>query len=94
MLKGKIWGATALVMLTMSPVFAGAFWGPPRHSGSPPVSHPGPVSPPGGAVDNPSGNVVGAPGPIAGVGLPVLVVAGGYLWIRRRRSKRLGKPTD
>jgi hypothetical protein len=24
------------------------------------------------------------PGPVAGVGLPILVVAGGYVWLRRR----------
>jgi hypothetical protein len=24
------------------------------------------------------------PGPVAGVGLPILVVAGGYVWVRRR----------
>ena len=29
----------------------------------------------------------GAPGPIAGAGLPALVVAGGYLWFVRRRRR-------
>ena len=31
----------------------------------------------------------GAPGPVAGVGLPALVVAGGYVWFvwRKRRGK-------
>jgi hypothetical protein len=29
----------------------------------------------------------GAPGPIAGVGLPVLLAAGAYAWVRRRREK-------
>ncbi len=27
------------------------------------------------------------PGSVAGVGLPVVIAAGGYLWIRRRRSQ-------
>jgi hypothetical protein len=34
-----------------------------------------------------NGTVVGAPGPIAGVGLPMLAIAGGYAWIRRQRQK-------
>jgi hypothetical protein len=29
----------------------------------------------------------GAPGPIAGVGLPVLLAAGAYVWVRRRRDR-------
>lgn len=33
------------------------------------------------------GQVVGVPGPIAGLGLPVLAIAGGYIWIRRQRQK-------
>lgn len=31
---------------------------------------------------------ISVPGPVAGVGLPVLAFAGGYIWLaRRRRSK-------
>jgi hypothetical protein len=39
----------------------------------------------------PGGRVVGAPGPVAGIGLPILAVAGGFIWIRsrKRRSDRL-----
>ncbi|MGN6487440.1 MAG: hypothetical protein ACTHLT_06430 [Devosia sp.] len=35
---------------------------------------------------------VGVPGPVAGVGLPILAVAGGLVWIlaRRRRADRTG----
>lgn len=35
--------------------------------------------------------VVGAPGPVAGIGLPILAVAGGLVWLksRKRRSDRL-----
>lgn len=33
-----------------------------------------------------------ASGPVAGVGLPVLLVAGGYIWLRRR--KRFRKQND
>lgn len=35
-----------------------------------------------------SGALVGAPGPVAGVGLPILAVAGGLFWLRKRRSAR------
>lgn len=36
-------------------------------------------------------SVMGAPGPVAGIGLPILAVAGGLIWItsRRRRPDRL-----
>ena len=30
---------------------------------------------------------VAVPGPLAGVGLPVVIAAGGYLWLRRRLRK-------
>jgi LPXTG-motif cell wall-anchored protein len=33
------------------------------------------------------GNVRGAPGPLVGAGLPVLLVGGGIYWIVRRRKK-------
>ena len=34
------------------------------------------------------GWATGTPGPIAGAGLPVLVIAGAYLWVRKRRRAR------
>jgi len=37
----------------------------------------------------PTVTVTAVPGPIAGAALPVLLLAGGYAWIRRRRSPRL-----
>ena len=33
------------------------------------------------------GNVHGAPGPLAGAGLPVLLVGGGIYWVVRRRQR-------
>ncbi|MGV8854211.1 MAG: hypothetical protein ACOH2L_06160 [Devosia sp.] len=35
--------------------------------------------------------VVGAPGPVAGIGLPILALVGGFLWkkSRKRRPDRL-----
>ena len=36
------------------------------------------------------GKQVGAPGPVAGVGLPILAVAGGIFWIKSRK-RRLDK---
>jgi hypothetical protein len=41
-----------------------------------------------------NGQMVGAPGPIAGVGLPILAVAGAYVWVRNRRRNRPDKPSD
>ena len=40
-----------------------------------------------------SGAMLGAPGPVAGVGLPILAVVGGVIWInfRKRRRDRLQK---
>jgi len=37
---------------------------------------------------NGGGGSKGAPGPIAGAGLPVLLVAGGYALVRRYRNRR------
>jgi hypothetical protein len=31
-----------------------------------------------------------APGPVAGIGLPVVAVAGGYIWWRNRRNRKSG----
>jgi hypothetical protein len=37
------------------------------------------------------GNVRGAPGPLVGAGLPVLLIGGGIYWIvRRQKQKRAG----
>ena len=33
------------------------------------------------------GNIRGAPGPLAGTGLPVLLIGGGIYWIVQRRKK-------
>lgn len=45
------------------------------------------TNPGGGAA----GTIVGAPGPVAGVGLPILAVVGGLAWIksRNRREDRI-----
>ena len=41
------------------------------------------------------GNVRGAPGPLAGAGLPVLLVGGGIYWVVRRRQRaKLGLYSD
>ena len=34
------------------------------------------------------GNVRGAPGPLAGAGLPVLLIGGGIYWIVRRQKQK------
>lgn len=54
-----------------------------------PGGNPGPPSWAGGPGGNPSapGQNKGAPGPLAGAGLPFLIVAGGYAWIKRRRNR-------
>jgi len=37
----------------------------------------------------PGGNVNAVPGPVAGLGIPVLLAAGGYIWFTtRRRAKK------
>jgi LPXTG-motif cell wall-anchored protein len=38
------------------------------------------------------GNIRGAPGPIAGAGLPVLLIGGGIYWLVRRRKRHAAKP--
>ena len=40
------------------------------------------------AKDKPGKPTKGAPGPVAGAGLPFLVVAGAYWLIRRRKSRK------
>ena len=39
-----------------------------------------------GGSGGPPGRSVGAPGPIAGAGLPILLIAGGYVLVRRYRN--------
>jgi hypothetical protein len=41
-----------------------------------------------------SGNVHGAPGPIAGAGLPILAVGYGVYWLIRRRRKAKSHPVE
>jgi LPXTG-motif cell wall-anchored protein len=36
----------------------------------------------------PSTGVKGAPGPLVGAGLPMLLIAGGIYWVVRRRKQR------
>lgn len=40
-----------------------------------------------GNSGNHNGNVKGAPGPLVGAGLPVLLIGGGIYWIVRRRKR-------
>ena len=40
----------------------------------------------------PSSGVKGAPGPLAGAGLPVLLIGGGIYWLVRRRKRHAAKP--
>ena len=44
------------------------------------------------AKDKPDKPTKGAPGPVAGAGLPFLVVAGAYWLIRRRKNAKSDKP--
>jgi LPXTG-motif cell wall-anchored protein len=41
----------------------------------------------GGGVPPSGGGVKGAPGPLVGAGLPVLLIGGGIYWIVRRRKR-------
>jgi LPXTG-motif cell wall-anchored protein len=41
----------------------------------------------GGGVPPSGGGVRGAPGPLVGAGLPVLLIGGGIYWIVRRRKR-------
>jgi hypothetical protein len=38
------------------------------------------------------GDVRGAPGPVVGTGLPVILIGGGIYWLVRRRKGLAGKP--
>ena len=42
--------------------------------------------------NNQGGGVHGAPGPVAGAGLPVILIGGGIYWLVRRRKGLAGKP--
>lgn len=68
--------AALIGLMTFAPTFANA--AQPDDRGPTPGLGWGP----GGSK---GGTMVGAPGPIAGIGLPVLAVAGGLIWIKRRR---------
>ena len=38
---------------------------------------------------------LGAPGPVAGVGLPAILVVGGYLWfVRRKQRNNISVPKE
>ncbi|MBZ6079055.1 hypothetical protein [Microvirga puerhi] len=54
-----------------------------------PGGNPGPPPWAGGPGGNPNapGQNKGAPGPLAGVGLPFLLLAGGYALVRRYRNR-------
>ncbi|MEQ1955523.1 hypothetical protein [Mesorhizobium sp. CN2-181] len=43
----------------------------------------------GGGSGNPRS--VAVPGPVAGVGIPALVVVGGYVWLSRRKQRAKGR---
>lgn len=38
--------------------------------------------------DSGGNTMLGAPGPVAGVGLPLMVVVGGVVWIMSRKGRR------
>lgn len=40
-----------------------------------------------GQNNNDQGRVRGAPGPIVGAGLPILLIGGGIYWLVRRRNR-------
>jgi hypothetical protein len=56
------------------------------------IAAPGKANPPGNpdpngnafGINGKPGSVTAVPGPIAGAGLPLLLVAGGYYYVRRR----------
>ena len=57
-----------------------------RNTGDGPPGREGSNGPPGR-----EGTTVGAPGPLVGAGLPVLLIGGGIYWIvRRQRKTKLG----
>lgn len=55
-----------------------------------PGGNPGPPPWAGGPGGNPGGGSgnLGAPGPLAGAGLPFLILAGGYILVRRHRDRK------
>jgi len=76
----KTLASALLIIISVSPAFA---------------EKPGDRGPTPGLGWGPGGShgpLVGAPGPIAGVGLPILAAAGALVWIRReRRNKAAAK---
>lgn len=66
-----------------------------RSVAAPGVTKPKPVKPwlverrPPKSPQKPPKKSRGAPGPVAGAGLPILVVAGGAYWLLRRRRNRV-----
>lgn len=68
--------AAALCIMAASPAFAA----PPPDRGPTP-----------GLGWGPGGKGISVPGPVAGVGIPVLIAAGGYLWLVRRNRARSRK---
>jgi LPXTG-motif cell wall-anchored protein len=46
----------------------------------------------GGNNNNQGGGVRGAPGPLVGAGLPVLLIGGGIYWLVRRRKGQARTP--
>ena len=71
--------AIAFVVLTSLPAFALSGWFP---------SKPGHGGGNNGGGNNGGGQVShSAPGPVIGLGLPVVVALGGYLWVRNRNRK-------
>lgn len=80
MLNIRTLASAVLIIISVSPAFA---------------EKPGDRGPTPGLGWGPHGPhkpMVGAPGPIAGVGVPILAAAGALVWIRReRRNKAASK---
>jgi hypothetical protein len=53
----------------------------------PALAAPGGIKAPPPWAGGPGGNNKGSPGPVAGAGLPFLLLAGGYVLVRRYRNR-------